>query len=72
MQSLSRTGVNYKTINCQSRDDCENYYSVPSKYAGTEVEVSLGIGIVRIYAQGQMVVMHNRSNGKGSFITRYC
>jgi len=46
-----------------------NYYSVPSKYAGTEVGVSLGSEIVRIYAQGQMVAMHNRSNGKGSFIT---
>jgi hypothetical protein len=29
----------------------------------------LGSEIVRIYAQGQMVAMHNRSNGKGSFIT---
>lgn len=46
-----------------------NYYSVPSKYAGTEVGVSLGCETVRIYAQGQMVAMHNRSNGKGSFIT---
>ena len=39
----------------------KNYYSVPSKYAGTEVGVSLGSEIVRIYAQGQMVAMHNRS-----------
>jgi len=46
-----------------------NYYSVPSKYAGTEVEVLLGTEIVRIYAQGQMVAMHNRSTGKGLFIT---
>jgi transposase len=46
-----------------------NYYSVPSKYAGTEVEISLGIEIVRVYAQGEMVAMHNRPTGKGLFIT---
>lgn len=46
-----------------------SYYSVPSKYAGTEVEISLGAEIVRIYASGQMVAIHSRSSSKGSFIT---
>ena len=46
-----------------------NYYSVPSLYAGKEVEISLGVETVRIYAQDQTIALHNRAKGKGLFIT---
>ena len=46
-----------------------NYYSVPSSYAGTEVEISLSAETVRIYAQGEMVAIHIRAKGRGLFIT---
>lgn len=46
-----------------------NYYSVPSLYAGKEVEISLGTDMVRIYAGGKSIATHNRAAGKGTFIT---
>ena len=46
-----------------------NYYSVPSIWSGTEVEVTLGADIVRIYAEGKVIAIHNRAKGKGIFIT---
>ena len=46
-----------------------NYYSVPSLYAGQEVEVTLGIDLVKMYADNKLIAIHNRATGKGAFIT---
>ena len=46
-----------------------NYYSVPSIYSGKEVEVSLGVNVVRVYAENETIAIHDRAKGKGIFIT---
>ena len=46
-----------------------NYYSVPSKYVATEVKVSLGRGIVKIYSQDFLIATHVRAKGVGIFTT---
>ena len=46
-----------------------NYYSVPSKYSSKEAEVSLGVNIVRVYADNETIAIHDRAKGTGMFIT---
>ena len=46
-----------------------NYYSVPSKYVGTEVGISLSPALLRIYSGEEMIGMHTRSKGSGVFST---
>lgn len=47
-----------------------NYYSVPSKYVGEDVEISLEYRLVKIYNdQNELVATHARSSGKGIFTT---
>ena len=49
-QKESSKGLSYSLDN--------NYYFVPSSYAGTEVEISLSAETVRIYTQKQMVATY--------------
>lgn len=46
-----------------------NYYSVPSKYVGLEVGVSLSAGLLRIYYDNEIIATHARSKGTGIFTT---
>ena len=46
-----------------------NYYSVPSKYVAREVIVSLGVKVVKIYSQEELIATHARSKGSGVFTT---
>lgn len=46
-----------------------NYYSVPSKYVGTEVGVALSSSLIRIYDGDNIIATHARSNGSGVFTT---
>ena len=58
-----------------------NYYSVPAKYVGDKVEVSVSNNLVKIYSNNNLIVTHVHSTSKGVFITnvkhyaknkRYC
>ena len=58
-----------------------NYYSVPAKYVGDKVEISVSNNLVKIYSNNELIVTHMRSTSKGVFITnvnhyaknkRYC
>lgn len=46
-----------------------NYYSVPFKYVGKEVEVEQAQDTIRIFHEGEEIALHIRSKEKGSFIT---
>ena len=46
-----------------------NYYSVPFKYVGEEVDISLSSTLVQIYSINNLVATHTRSKAKGDFIT---
>lgn len=46
-----------------------NYYSVPSKYVGKEVEIEKKEETIRIYHQGEEIALHLKPKGKGEFIT---
>jgi len=46
-----------------------NYYSVPSKYVGKEVTVSLSFQLVKIFANEELVATHTRAKGQGIFTT---
>lgn len=46
-----------------------NYYSVPYKYVGQNVEIELTALLVKIYAEGQQIALHTRIQGKGQFAT---
>lgn len=58
-----------------------NYYSVPSKYVGLEVEILLNDQLVKIYDADENIATHVRSKSSGEFVTitshydeykRYC
>lgn len=46
-----------------------NYYSVPFKYVGKEVEIELGKEFLKIYYQGKQIALHSVLKGKGDFST---
>lgn len=46
-----------------------NYYSVPSKYVGENVEVAVSAKCIKVYANNQLLATHVREHGKGVFIT---
>lgn len=46
-----------------------NYYSVPSKYVGLEVEVLLNDKLVKIYYSDENISTHTRSKSSGKFMT---
>ena len=46
-----------------------NYYSVPSKYVGKEVTVSIDSDLVKIYSDDHLIATHARSKGRGVFTT---
>ncbi len=46
-----------------------NYYSVPFKYVGKEVEIEQGKEFLKIYYQGKQIALHSVLKGKGGFST---
>ena len=46
-----------------------NYYSVPYKYVGEDVEVELTNNLLRIFCDNQLITTHEHFIGKGQFIT---
>ncbi len=46
-----------------------NYYSVPSKYVGTNVRISVSNKLVKIHSNDALVTTHPRSKEKGVFST---
>ena len=48
-----------------------NYYSVPSKYVGSEVQILLSDSLVRIYKDEELITTHARSKDAGIFTTIY-
>lgn len=46
-----------------------NYYSVPFKYVGQEVEVNIDDKLVRIYYDNQLIATHPKIAGRGEFST---
>ncbi len=48
----------------------KNYYSVPFRYTGHNVEVQYNSDMVEIYHQYQRIAMHKRSYRKGAYIKK--
>jgi Mu transposase-like protein/integrase-like protein len=46
-----------------------NYYSVPSKYVATEVNIALSAEIVKVYSEDTLLATHARAKGAGIFTT---
>lgn len=76
MQDLPATDFHLSSWHIRKvQKDCHihllnNYYSVPFKFVGTEVEVSVDISLVRIYSKSSIqIAVHSRSLGSGNFIT---
>lgn len=46
-----------------------NYYSVPYKYVGYEVDIELGEHLLKIYYRGKQISVHQRLSGRGNFST---
>ncbi|MBF5058697.1 hypothetical protein NEPTK9_001815 [Candidatus Neptunochlamydia vexilliferae] len=46
-----------------------SYYSVPYKYVGKELDVQQGRDTIRIFYEGEEIVLHIRSKEKGAFVT---
>ncbi|MDA3792964.1 MAG: IS21 family transposase [Elusimicrobia bacterium] len=46
-----------------------NYYSVPFKYVGKEVEIEQGKELLKIYYQGKQIALHTLLKGQGRFST---
>ena len=47
-----------------------NYYSVPAKYVGDDIYISLNSKILKIYdIENELIATHERSKGKGVFST---
>lgn len=46
-----------------------NYYSVPFKYVGNEVEIEMGKELLKIYYHGKQIALHTVLKGKGGFST---
>ncbi len=46
-----------------------NYYSVPYRYVGNEVEIEIQRGIIKIYYQQSLIATHTELIGKGEFST---
>lgn len=75
---ISLPAVDYEMADWYRRKvakDCHitldnNYYSVPSKYVGEDVEVSLGYNLIKIYnSKNELLTTHPRSKSKGVFTT---
>ena len=46
-----------------------NYYSVPYKYVGKEVEAEQARDTIRVFYEGEEIALHIRSKEKGVFVT---
>jgi transposase len=46
-----------------------NYYSVPYKYVGKDVDIEIDTKLVRISYQGEQIALHQLCDGKGKFST---
>ena len=49
-----------------------NYYSVPSKYVGADVDLLVDAKLIKVFYKDQQVALHARSKGKGIFTTNNC
>lgn len=47
----------------------KNYYSVPYRYIGKQVELRYDTRTLEIYHQGQRIATHNTSQAKGQYVT---
>ncbi|MEA1939717.1 MAG: IS21 family transposase [Candidatus Caldatribacteriota bacterium] len=46
-----------------------NYYSVPFKYVGRQVEIELSKKLLKVYCKGKEITVHPRLSGRGNFST---
>lgn len=47
-----------------------NYYSVPYKYVGKEVDIEIGKNLIKIYFNQEIIAVHPEITGKGEFSTQ--
>ena len=66
--NISSVGVRKVQRDCHIVVD-NNYYSVPYKYVGEDVEIELDNKLLRIFYDNQIIVTHVRCINKGQFIT---
>lgn len=67
--NLSKVGTRKVYHDCHIYIN-HNYYSVPYKYIGKEVEIERGSGVVRIYFNHEAIALHEELTGKGEFSTQ--
>jgi hypothetical protein len=48
----------------------KNYYSVPYRYIGKQVELRYDTRVLEVYYQGQRIAMHTTSQAKGKYVTQ--
>jgi len=46
-----------------------NFYSVPTRHIGTEVQIRIGLKTVKAYANHVLIKTHIRNNGTGQWVT---
>ncbi len=61
---LSKVGTRVVYHDCHIFVDY-NYYSVPFKHVGCEVEIDLDERLLRIYYRGRQIALHQRLSGRG-------
>lgn len=67
--NLAKVGVRKVYHDCHVYIQ-HNYYSVPYHYVGQEVDIEIGNGLVKIYANQQLIAVHTEIKGKGEFSTQ--
>jgi transposase len=66
--NISSVGVRKVQRDCHIVVE-NNYYSVPYKYVGEDVEIELDNKLLRVFYDNQIIVTHVRCVNKGQFIT---
>ena len=46
-----------------------NFYSLPTQFIGTKVQIRLGLKTIRLYQDHQLLKTHVRASGKGQWVT---
>ena len=66
--NMSKVGIRKVQIDCHIFVEY-NYYSVPFKYVGKEVEIEISNKLIRVIYQHKEIAVHAKLSGRGKFST---